>query len=453
MTKKTFIKKLREKLSVLDNEEVKDIIEEYEATIDEKIQNGESEKKAIEDFGDIDELAKEILKAYKINPKYTEDNKNEAADNFEEVIKKGATKLSNFTKNVVEDIKSQDGEFTIETIFEIILKSIALLLIIGVLRLPFWILTGIGESLLDVFFFPLDKVLIVIWHLLMWIVYFASCVLIAIAIFKNNIKSNNVKKKETVNREIKKEEKEQEKDKVIETKKEVSDKTSNGILTVFIIIAKVFITLFITIPLILISIALSLAIAVMVYYCFVGINFVGPICIALAFLIIVGYIADVFGNIFKNKKRHFLAPIIISAVFLVLGITFTFIKIQDYRYYDHLDNPPFEMKTEIKEFTIEHPTIIESYNTEKRVDETLENGIIRLEYIYCDKLIEVHYNERKNRIQFYWHNNVEYNERVKLYNEIIDNLKKDRIYNYSELFEVKITIYGNRDTLKLITVE
>lgn len=456
MTKKTFIKKLKEKLSILDSEEVKDIIEEYESTIDEKIKNGEEEKQAIEDFGDIDELAKEILKAYKINPKYTDDNKKEVAEGFEDVIKKGASKLSDFTKSVVDDIKSQDGEFTVETIFEIVLKAIALLLILAVLRLPFWLITEMGASLLDVFFFPLDKVLIVIWHLLIWIVYFAVCILIAIAIFKNNIKSNNPKKKVTPKNEKKedtvKEENSKEKE-VIQEVKEQPKKQTDGISNVFIIIAKVFITIVVTIPLILVSIGLSIAIAIMIYYCFVGINLVGPICILVAILIMVSYIADIFGNIFKNKKRHFLAPIIVSTVFLCLGITLTFIKAKDYRYYDTLDQPPFEITKEMKEINITHTTEIGWDSAIKQVDENLENNVIRIEYTYYDKVMDVHIQERKNAIEFYTYRDMKYNDRITLYHDIIENLKKDRFYNYDSLFDVTVTVYGNSETLKLVKID
>lgn len=460
MTKKTFIKKLKEKLSILDSEEVKDIIEEYEATIDEKIKNGETEKSAIDDFGDIDELAKEILKAYKINPKYMEEEMDEdinIREGFEGAIKKGASKLTEFTKNVVDDIKSQDGEFTIETIFEIVLKVIALLLILAVLRLPFWVLTELGSSLLDVFFFPLDKVLVVIWHILMWIVYFAACILIAIAIFKNNLKSNHTNKMVAPKTEKKKEpiEKAEPKQESIPEVQPQPVKQSSGVSNVFITIAKVFITLIITIPLIFISIGLSIAIAVMIYFCFVGINLVGPICILIAILIMVGYIADVFGNIFKDKKRHFLAPIVVSTVFLCLGITLTFIKVNDYKYYDTLDNAPFDITTEVKEVTVLNPITIDvdRNNVVKKVDDSLKNNLIRIEYSYYEEVTDVYYRERKNEIDIDTHTNIKHNDRVTLYHDVIENLKKDCFYNYESLFEVNVTIYGNSETLRLVTFD
>ncbi|MBS7021215.1 MAG: DUF1700 domain-containing protein, partial [Firmicutes bacterium] len=77
MTKKKFLSELEKKLNVLNESEIKDIINEYSDIIDEKVKHGKTEKEAIEDFGKIEDLAKEILSAYKINPDYKETRKDE----------------------------------------------------------------------------------------------------------------------------------------------------------------------------------------------------------------------------------------------------------------------------------------------------------------------------------------------------------------------------------------
>ena len=58
MNKKKFIKKLKNNLSILEENEINDIIDEYSDIIDEKIKNGKSEEEAINDFGNINELSK-----------------------------------------------------------------------------------------------------------------------------------------------------------------------------------------------------------------------------------------------------------------------------------------------------------------------------------------------------------------------------------------------------------
>ena len=70
MDKKTFISKLEQSLSVLQEDELKDIISEYEQHIDMKQERGLTEEEAIADFGSLDELTGEILEAYHVRADY-----------------------------------------------------------------------------------------------------------------------------------------------------------------------------------------------------------------------------------------------------------------------------------------------------------------------------------------------------------------------------------------------
>ena len=72
MNKEDFLNRLKSKLSILDNDEVSDILSEYIEHIDEKVKDGSSEEDAIKEFGNIDELARDILSAYKINGDYSQ---------------------------------------------------------------------------------------------------------------------------------------------------------------------------------------------------------------------------------------------------------------------------------------------------------------------------------------------------------------------------------------------
>lgn len=75
MDKKTFIKELEQALSVLQEEELEDIISEYEQHIDMKKERGLTEEEAIADFGSLDELASEILEAYHVRADYGAEKK------------------------------------------------------------------------------------------------------------------------------------------------------------------------------------------------------------------------------------------------------------------------------------------------------------------------------------------------------------------------------------------
>ena len=72
MDKKTFLLNLRQSLSVLKEEELQDIVSEYEQHIDMKVENGLTEEEAIADFGSMTELTAEILEAYHVRADYAE---------------------------------------------------------------------------------------------------------------------------------------------------------------------------------------------------------------------------------------------------------------------------------------------------------------------------------------------------------------------------------------------
>ncbi len=70
MNKGTFLVELREHLSILEDQEQNDVLEEYAQHIDMKMKEGFSEEEAVQDFGTIEELAAEILEAYHVKPEF-----------------------------------------------------------------------------------------------------------------------------------------------------------------------------------------------------------------------------------------------------------------------------------------------------------------------------------------------------------------------------------------------
>lgn len=75
MKKEEFLTKLKKNLSVLEETEIRDIVQEYEQHIDMKMREGLSEEAAIRDFGDLKELTSGILEAYHVKADYKEETK------------------------------------------------------------------------------------------------------------------------------------------------------------------------------------------------------------------------------------------------------------------------------------------------------------------------------------------------------------------------------------------
>ncbi len=77
MNKAEFLQELERRLHVLNDQERKDVLEEYAQHIDMKIENGQSEEEAVRDFGSFDELIAELLEAYHINSEYASETARE----------------------------------------------------------------------------------------------------------------------------------------------------------------------------------------------------------------------------------------------------------------------------------------------------------------------------------------------------------------------------------------
>lgn len=74
MSKEEFLRILREKLSILDEKEMEDILNEYEQHIDMKTAGAMTEEEAIADFGNLDDLAADILEAYHVRSDYAKES-------------------------------------------------------------------------------------------------------------------------------------------------------------------------------------------------------------------------------------------------------------------------------------------------------------------------------------------------------------------------------------------
>ncbi len=93
MRKEEFLTTLKKNLSMLEEKEVQDIVEEYEQHIDMKMQGGLSEEAAIADFGNLKELTAGILEAYHVKSDYQPEKKKIDYDKVKEESKKATEAL------------------------------------------------------------------------------------------------------------------------------------------------------------------------------------------------------------------------------------------------------------------------------------------------------------------------------------------------------------------------
>ena len=315
--KEKFLKDLEKKLSVLSDEEIKDIINEYNDIIDEKIKHGKTEEEAIKEFGDVKELSKEILKAYKINPDYNKSEFSEKTNDFiknsEDLIKKGAQKLSDVTEEVVDSFKESGKEFDSTTIFEIIIKVLIVLVALAVLRIPFYVIGQIGEGIFDIGIFPLNNVFSILWKVLVWIIYVVVCVLLVMYVVNKYTKKDNitytkkvVNPKETTKSssksasKVKEETKEETISEVKPRPKKVVHEDTFGNFIMMLI--KIWCVIIFLVPLWCVEVGLITAICVVIYLIIKGIEIYGILLLLIGIAGMFGFFSDMIWKLLFNKN-------------------------------------------------------------------------------------------------------------------------------------------------------
>ena len=460
MTKKKFLSELEKKLSVLDDSEIQDIVNEYRDIIDEKVKHGKTEKEAIEDFGSLDDLVKEILSAYKINPNYKEAHKDEfeasakkLGEDFDDFIKKGAEKASKATKKVMDQVRENDQEFTVEFVFELLFKAIAALLLCVVATIPMTIIKELVESLLRMFVSPLSNILIFLFEFVLGILFLILCGFIFVAMFKQYVTPN---KKKEEKKEIEKKENMKEK----ETKKNekvVKRSEHDALGTLIITIMKVAVIFFILLPIWMMEFGIGICLVFLLAAMIKGIFFVGPLFLCAGGICLLSEISSIiYRMIFTEKKPHFYG-ILIGLVFLVIG---TFLTIDLVMNFDYIKEAPsgYEKKNYTETLEVDANTVVDydyhmKYQT--KIDNTMADHQIKVEVLYYEDIYQVPMVIKENEnheITVALEDNKRTNFKFH-YQMLIDDLRKNQLHDYRQLEDYDVIITANENTLNLISLE
>lgn len=460
MTKKKFLSELEKKLSVLDDSEIKDIINEYRDIIDEKVKHGKTEKEAIEDFGSLDDLVKEILSAYKINPNYKDVHKDEfeasakkLGEDFDTFIKKGAEKASKVTKKVMDQVRENEQEFTIEFIFELLFKAIAALLLCVVATIPMTIIKELVESLLRMFVSPLSNILIFLFEFVLGILFLILCGFIFVAMFKQYVTPN---KKKEEKKEIEKKGNMKEK----ETKKNekvVKRSEHDALGTLIITIMKVAVIFFILLPIWMMEFGIGICLVFLLAAMIKGIFFVGPLFLCAGGICLLSEISSIiYRMIFTEKKPHFYG-ILIGLVFLVIG---TFLTIDLVMNFDYIKEAPsgYDKKNYTETLEVDANTVVDydyhmKYQT--KIDNTMADHQIKVEVIYYEDIYQAPMVIKENEnheITVALEDNKRTNFKFH-YQMLIDDLRENQLHDYRQLEDYDVIITANENTLNLISLE
>lgn len=444
MTKDKFLRELEKKLSILSEEERKDTINEYRDIIEEKVKHGKKESEAVKEFGSIDELSKEILNAYKINPDY---KSKDFVDGAEELIRKGAKKISEVTDDVVDSIKQSDFECTTSNVFKIILKVIILLIFLAILKIPIYFASELGSSVFRIGVEPFATIFSWIWKGLIEIVYLGICVLLIVKLITDYSKKDKTAKTNSKVKNTKIEEK--------TTKENKKVKKNDTFETIVLILVRLFVIFTIIIPLVFVAFLFIVGLVILIYLLCKGIGVYGFLIATLGCL---GFIICIIDLIYRGliaDKKIYLYPFLINILLIIIGGVMSISYIFDFEYHDSLPQNRYETKTETFMEDIDKKTSISNYKKEIIVDNSIEDNKIKAEVTYYPKFVSIEKHEDtdedKDYISFVTNEkDTTFSLNNKYTKMIMKDIKKKKIYNYNEFNDVKVKIYVNEKTKDLV---
>lgn len=458
VNKEKFLKELEKRLKILSAEEKKDILNEYEDIITEKVKHGKTEEEAVKEFGDLNSLSEEILKSYKIDPKYQKSG-NDFLNDCEDLIKKGAQKLTEVTEEVVDSIKKSDKEMDLQFIFEIMIKVILLFFAIGFLHIPFWIVGKIGQSILEglsfghIFFFQ-GNIIAILWKVLIEIGYIAICALLVVTVLKKagspRLVENSKKKSNPEGRKVEEKEEVQGMNRAEGTVPVSVQKRTNPLSEVLLILVKLFLFFLFVIPLIMGAFAMAIILCILIYLLSKGIGIYAPLILALGVFTLITHIITIFTRLLFTNKKIRIWPFFGSFVMIILGGIFTIDYLWSFTYHSDFETDEYHRQEEKYEVTI-HDDLYVNYD-EIQIDNSLEDNQVEILVQYYDTIVSLNKEEHSyhgaDTKKIYFETNLihKYSINHFINKIIVRDLKKKELHNYRYLFKPYVFVFVNENT-------
>lgn len=437
-----FLNKLESKLSVLEETERKKILKRYQDKIEKNIANGMSEEEAISALGSLDDIVEELYKEYHINDKYSKQNKG-----FGEMINgwitSFASMLSIFCKDIAEHVKNNSKENTLELIFEVILKIIVLIMAFMVLKIPFII---VEETFLMVFrllFYPFNSALGMLLQFILGVMYFACCLGLAIAMFKDYYK------KEAVTETKKKEEKVV----PVEIEKETAPKEDKNHLFVFI---RVILYIIVIIPIICLNLSLLVLTLIAGFLVYKGVSIIGLAILLFGLFLLSTVITSYITDALDNKVKSHTISMVLSLVAIFVGTIVFIDNLANFNYPKDLSSSSFLARVETVTVEVKEPIIISSDQKVKyKIDNSMVDNEILIEITHYKKIVDVRvesYTDAKDEYLLIYSvtKDLQIDMVTYLYENALYDLQNNNIYNYNDLKKTEVTIYCNKTTRELL---
>lgn len=139
MTKNELVTYLENRLSVLNKAERDDIINEYLQHIDNKLSEGLTESEAIKTLGNIEDMVRETLSAYNVDPDYDSNTSqpfDRTKENIKSIISSGIVRIKAAVKTFGDYILGQKASELLMFVFKLIILFFVLC---ALFMLGFWL--------------------------------------------------------------------------------------------------------------------------------------------------------------------------------------------------------------------------------------------------------------------------------------------------------------------------
>lgn len=439
MKKEEFLNKLRKRLDILEEKEVEDLLSEYEGYIDEKIEAGASEEEAVNSFGDIDELADELLKAYKVKVPKNDD----PIGNF-------ANKVVKIIDRLIQDFSKKSPKEIAQFVIEIFL----ILLLIGLCHIPVSMLVDLGSNVFNILSSPLNRIFYTVWS---FVLEFAYCIL-AIVVFVRIFNYRYLQKVsiEEEKKEEPKEYKKKEKPKKEKVVQEVCvEKRKSGLTSFseFIIKIGVFFLKFLAICILfgvsVYLIGMGIVLAICVYLLIQGVTYFGFYLVMLSLFILGIIFFWLLFNFVLDRKNHGLrlaVSLLVSFTLLGVGCGVATLEVAETEF---INSPPSDITTEVmqEELVMNEDTIFIGNISDYVVDNSLENVLVEYRYYPLGNKMATNIHKDDDFVYLDWSLEKIY-LRQELLSHFINDLKEKKVYNY--YIEPTIVITANEQNIETI---
>lgn len=416
MTREEFLKKLRLKLSVLNENEIDDIINEYDGYIKEKMKNKMSEKKAVASFGNVNTLANNLLDSYKI--KMQEHQSDPIGDFVNQAFK------------MIDKLVYIFSHKNPKEILRFVIEMLLLLFCILLCHIPISILVQLGKDVFYILSSPVNRVFFTIWRFVLEFAYLILAIVVFVKVFEvrylnEKIESKSKKKKE-----------------------ENLSHITKGIIKVIVIILKIM-AIFLVFILGIYLLGMAGVMIACIYLLIKGVTYFGFYLVMIS-LFLLGYIFyrilyNFILNV-KNNGRKLFVSLLIS--FAILGVG-CFIASKEVAETKFVSTPPDDLNTEVltEELSMDERTVFIGNVSDYEVDNNLKNVMVEFHYYPLGNTMATNIKKSEQFVYLNWSV-----ERLYLKKEFIDHFIKDlaskTVYNY--YIEPTITITANEKNLGII---